>query len=144
MDDIYYMKQALIEARQAADDGEVPVGAVVVCQDRIIARAHNLTETLTDVTAHAEMLALTAAASTLGGKYLNSCTLYVTIEPCVMCAGAIGWAQLGRLVFGAEDEKRGYRRYAPQALHPKTEVVSGVLAEECADLMKSFFAKRRH
>ncbi len=144
MDDIYYMKQALIEARQAADDGEVPVGAVVVCQDRIIARAHNLTETLTDVTAHAEMQALTAAASTLGGKYLNSCTLYVTIEPCVMCAGAIGWAQLGRLVFGAEDEKRGYRRYAPQALHPKTEVVSGVLAEECADLMKSFFAKRRH
>ena len=144
MDDIYYMKQALIEARQAADDGEVPVGAVVVCQDRIIARAHNLTETLTDVTAHAEMQALTAAASTLGGKYLNSCTLYVTIEPCVMCAGAIGWAQLGRLVFGAEDEKRGYRRYAPQALHPKTEVVSGVLAEECGDLMKSFFAKRRH
>ena len=144
MDDIYYMKQALIEARQAADDGEVPVGAVVVCQDRIIARAHNLTETLTDVTAHAEMQALTAAASTLGGKYLNSCTLYVTIEPCVMCAGAIGWAQLGRLVFGAEDEKRGYRHYAPQALHPKTEVVSGVLAEECADLMKSFFAKRRH
>ncbi len=143
MDDVYYMKQALAEARKAAERGEIPVGAVVVCKDRIIARAHNLTETLTDVTAHAEMQAITAAASTLGGKYLNECTLYVTVEPCVMCAGAIGWSQLKRLVFGAEDVKRGYRLYAPQALHPKTEVVQGVLAEECAALMKGFFAARR-
>ena len=143
MDDTYYMKQALAEARQAADRGEIPVGAVVVCKDRIIARAYNLTETLTDVTAHAEMQAITAAASTLGGKYLNECTLYVTVEPCVMCAGAIGWAQLKRLVFGAEDVKRGYRRYAPKALHPKTEVVQGLLADECAALMKAFFAARR-
>lgn len=143
MDDTYYMKQALAEARQAAERGEVPVGAVVVCKDRIIARAHNLTETLTDVTAHAEMQAITAAASALGGKYLNECTLYVTVEPCVMCAGAIGWSQLKRLVFGAEDNKRGYRRYAPQALHPKTEVVQGVMADECSRLMKEFFAARR-
>lgn len=143
MDDTYYMKQALAEARQAAERGEVPVGAVVVCKDRIIARAHNLTETLTDVTAHAEMQAITAAASALGGKYLNECTLYVTVEPCVMCAGAIGWSQLKRLVFGAEDYKRGYRRYAPQALHPKTEVVQGVMADECSRLMKEFFAARR-
>ena len=143
MDDTYYMKQALAEARQAAERGEVPVGAVVVCKDRIIARAHNLTETLTDVTAHAEMQAITAAASALGGKYLNECTLYVTVEPCVMCAGAIGWSQLKRLVFGAEDVKRGFRRYAPQALHPKTEVVQGLLADECAALMKAFFAARR-
>ena len=143
MDDPHYMKQALAEARKAAERDEVPVGAVVVCKDRIIARAHNLTETLTDVTAHAEMQAITAAASALGGKYLNECTLYVTVEPCVMCAGAIGWAQLKRLVFGAEDVKRGYRRYAPQALHPKTEVVQGLLADECAALMKAFFAARR-
>lgn len=143
MDDIFYMKQALAEARKAAERGEVPVGAVVVCQDRIIARGHNLTETLTDVTAHAEMQVITSAASTLGGKYLNECTLYVTVEPCVMCAGAIGWSQLKRLVFGAEDAKRGYHRYAPQALHPKTEVVSGVLADECSQLMKDFFAARR-
>lgn len=143
MDDSYYMKQALLEAQKAADRGEVPVGAVVVCKGRIIARAHNLTETLNDVTAHAEMQAITAAASTLGGKYLNECTLYVTVEPCVMCAGAIAWAQTGRLVFGAEDEKRGYQRYAPLALHPKTEVVKGVLADECAALMKSFFLARR-
>ena len=143
MDDTYYMKQALAEARQAAERGEVPVGAVVVCKDRIIARAHNLTETLTDVTAHAEMQAITAAASALGGKYLNECTLYVTVEPCVMCAGAIGWSQLKRLVFGAEDDKRGYRSYAPQALHPKTEVVQGVMADECSRLMKEFFAARR-
>ena len=143
MDDNYYMKQALIEARKASERGEVPVGAVVVCKDRIIARAHNLTETLTDVTAHAEMQATTAAASTLGGKYLNECTLYVTVEPCVMCAGAIAWAQMGRLVFGAGDEKRGYQRYASQALHPKTPVSQGVLGEECAVLMKDFFAAKR-
>ena len=143
MDDNYYMKQALIEARKASERGEVPVGAVVVCKDRIIARAHNLTETLTDVTAHAEMQAITAAASTLGGKYLNECTLYVTVEPCVMCAGAIAWAQMGRLVFGAGDEKRGYQRYASQALHTKTAVSQGVLGEECAVLMKDFFAAKR-
>lgn len=137
------MKQALAEAKKAAERGEIPVGAVVVCRERIIARAHNLTEALIDVTAHAEMQAITAAASFLGGKYLNECTLYVTVEPCVMCAGAIGWSQLGRLVFGAADEKRGYQQFAPKALHPKTEVLSGVLADECAVLMKQFFARRR-
>ena len=137
------MQQALQEARKAAEAGEVPVGAVVVCRDRIIARTHNLTETLNDVTAHAEMQAITAAANALGGKYLTDCTLYVTVEPCVMCAGAIAWSQMGKLVFGAVDEKRGYRRYAPQALHPKTEVVTGVKAEECAQLMKDFFKKKR-
>ncbi|HJG78258.1 nucleoside deaminase [Phocaeicola barnesiae] len=142
-DEQFYMQQALQEARKAAEAGEVPVGAVVVCRDRIIARAHNLTETLNDVTAHAEMQAITAAANALGGKYLTDCTLYVTVEPCVMCAGAIAWAQMGKLVFGAVDEKRGYRRYAPQALHPKTEVVTGVKAEECAQLMKDFFKKKR-
>lgn len=143
MDDTFYMKQALLEAQKAQERGEVPVGAVVVCRDRVIARAHNLTETLNDVTAHAEMQAVTAAANALGAKYLNGCTLYVTVEPCVMCAGAIAWAQTGRLVFGAGDEKRGYRKYAPDALHPKTEVVSGVMADECAALMTAFFRKRR-
>ncbi len=142
-DDSYYMKQALAEARLAADCGEVPVGAVVVCRDRIIARAHNLTETLTDVTAHAEMQAITAAAHTLGGKYLNDCTLYVTVEPCPMCAGALGWSQLGRLGYGAADDKRGYHLYAPAVLHPKTVVVSGVLADEARTLMQEFFRKRR-
>lgn len=142
-DEQFYMQQALQEARKAAEAGEVPVGAVVVCRDRIIARAHNQTETLNDVTAHAEMQAITAAANALGGKYLTDCTLYVTVEPCVMCAGAIAWSQMGKLVFGAVDEKRGYRRYAPQALHPKTEVVTGVKAEECAQLMKDFFKKKR-
>lgn len=137
------MKQALAEAQKAADRGEVPVGAVVVCRERIIARAHNLTEALTDVTAHAEMQAITAAANVLGGKYLKDCTLYVTVEPCVMCAGAIAWAQLGRIVFGAADEKRGYLRYASQALHPKTVVTSGVLEDECRLLMQNFFVARR-
>lgn len=132
-----------MEAEKASGRGEVPVGAVVVCRDRIIARTHNLTETLNDVTAHAEMQAITAAANSLGGKYLTDCTLYVTVEPCVMCAGAIAWAQTGRLVFGADDDKRGYQRYAPQALHPKTEVVKGVMAEECAQLMKDFFRRKR-
>lgn len=142
-DDVYYMKQALMEAEKASGRGEVPVGAVVVCRDRIIARTHNLTEILNDVTAHAEMQAITAAANSLGGKYLTDCTLYVTVEPCVMCAGAIAWAQTGRLVFGADDDKRGYQRYAPQALPPKTEVVKGVMAEECAQLMKDFFRRKR-
>ena len=142
-DDSFYMKQALLEAQKAFERGEVPVGAVVVCRDRIIARSHNLTEALNDVTAHAEMQAITAAANYLGGKYLADCTLYVTVEPCVMCAGAISWAQMGRLVFGADDEKRGYQRYAPNALHPKTEVVKGVMAEESARLMKEFFAAKR-
>lgn len=143
MDDAYFMKQALIEADKATTKGEVPVGAVVVCKGRIIARAYNLTETLNDVTAHAEMQAITAAANVLGGKYLNDCTLYVTVEPCVMCAGAIGWAQTGRLVFGTPDEKRGYQQYAPKALHPKTEVLSGLMAEECARKMKEFFQSKR-
>lgn len=142
-DDVRFMKMALDEAVRAFDEGEVPVGAVVVCKGRVIARAHNLTEMLTDVTAHAEMQAVTAAANHLGGKYLNDCTLYVTVEPCVMCAGALGWAQLGRLVFGAGDEKRGFQRFAPQALHPKTEVLQGVMADECSALMKQFFSSRR-
>lgn len=142
-DDIYYMRQALLEAKKAFDKGEVPVGAIIVCRDRIIARSHNLTETLNDVTAHAEMQAITAAANYLGGKYLSDCTLYVTVEPCVMCAGAISWAQLGRLFFGAADEKRGYQRYAPNVLHPKTIVSQGLLAEESSLLMKEFFKNRR-
>lgn len=142
-DDSYFMKQALVEAQKANEQGEIPVGAVVVCKERIIARAHNLTETLTDVTAHAEMQAITAASSTLGAKYLNECTLYVTVEPCVMCAGAIAWAQTGKLVFGASDEKRGYQKFAPQALHPKTIVLQGILADECAALMKEFFLTKR-
>lgn len=142
-DDVLYMKQALAEAQKAYGRGEVPVGAVVVCKDRIIARSHNLTETLNDVTAHAEMQAITAAANYLGGKYLSDCTLYVTVEPCVMCAGAIAWSQLGRLVFGAADEKRGYQKFAPQSLHPKTDVVQGVMEDECVRLMKEFFQRRR-
>lgn len=142
-DDKFYMRQALIEAEKAAERDEVPVGAVVVCRDRVIARAHNLTETLNDVTAHAEMQAITAAANYLGGKYLNDCTLYVTVEPCVMCAGAIAWAQMGRLVIGAMDDKRGYQKYAPQALHPKTIVIENVMSEECASLMKDFFKRKR-
>lgn len=137
------MQMALQEARAAFDAGEIPVGAVVVCKDRVVARAHNLTECLDDVTAHAEMQAITSAAASLGGKYLTDCTLYVTLEPCVMCAGAIGWSQLSRVVFGAGDDKRGYRRFAPEALHPKTRVESGILADECAALMKSFFKRRR-
>ncbi len=143
MTDQEYMQKALIEAKQAFEEGEVPVGAVIVCCDRIIARAHNLTERLTDVTAHAEMQAITAAANALGGKYLTDCTLYVTVEPCVMCAGALAWAQLSRIVYGASDPKRGFSVFAPDALHPRTEVTKGVLAEECANLMKDFFQRRR-
>ena len=132
--DEQYMRKALAEAQQAAAEQEIPIGAVVVCKGRILAQAHNLTETLCDVTAHAEMQAITAAANALGGKYLNECTLYVTVEPCPMCAGALGWAQIGRVVYGAADEKRGYSRYAPQVLHPKTEVIGGVLEDECRTL----------
>ena len=142
-DDKYYMKQALVEARKAFDRGEVPVGAVIVCQNRVSARSHNLTEALNDVTAHAEMQAITAASDYLGGKYLTDCTLYVTVEPCVMCAGAIAWAQMGKLVYGAGDEKKGYSRLAPTALHPKTVVERGLMEEECASIMKEFFKKRR-
>lgn len=137
------MRQALLEARKAFDEDEIPVGAVVVCKGRVIARAHNQTETLNDVTAHAEMLAITSAASWLGGKYLTDCTLYVTVEPCPMCAGALGWAQVSRVVWGADDDKRGFRRFAPGVLHPKTETSSGVLADDCAALMKCFFKNRR-
>ena len=143
MTDTDYMKQALIEAQKAYERDEVPIGAIIVCKGWIVARAHNLTEALNDVTAHAEMQAITAAAANIGGKYLNDCTLYVTVEPCPMCAGAIGWSQLGKLVYGAEDEKRGYRRYAPGVLHPKTEVVSGVCADEATALMKEFFKNKR-
>lgn len=142
-DDIFYMKRALEEARKAYDKDEIPVGAVVVCRDRIIACAHNLTETLTDVTAHAEMQAITAAANALGGKYLNECTLYVTVEPCVMCAGALAWAQLGKLVYGATDEKKGYHRLAPLAIHPKTQVITGVMDAEASSLMRNFFKEKR-
>jgi len=141
--DEYFMKQALAEAQRAGERDEVPIGAVIVCQGRIIARGHNLTETLTDVTAHAEMQAITAAAQFLGGKYLTDCTLYVTIEPCAMCAGALGWSQISRIVYGAADEKRGFMRFAPNVLHPKTEVVSGVLEEECSKLVKDFFVLKR-
>ncbi|MTK52885.1 nucleoside deaminase [Paludibacter sp.] len=142
-DDNYFMKQALAEAKKAQSLGEIPIGAVVVCQNQIIARAGNQTETLNDVTAHAEMLAITAAANTLGGKYLTECTLYVTVEPCVMCAGALSWAQIGRIVYGAHDEKRGYHVYAADALHPKTAVLGGVMETECAELMTRFFRNKR-
>jgi tRNA(adenine34) deaminase len=142
-DDAYFMKQALAEAAQAAQEGEVPVGAVVVCNHLIIARAHNQTERLNDPTAHAEMLAITSATHSLGAKYLTDCTLYVTLEPCVMCAGAIAWAQLSALVYGAPDDKRGFRQYAPHALHPKTTLRPDVLSAECAALMTAFFRKKR-
>ena len=143
MTDADYMKMALVEAQKAFDEDEVPIGAVIVCKGRVIARAHNLTEMLNDVTAHAEMQAITAAASNIGGKYLNDCALYVTVEPCPMCAGAIAWAQMGKVVYGAGDDKRGYRRYAPDVMHPKTEVIGGVCADEAMALMKKFFASKR-
>ena len=138
-----YMALALEEARAALAQDEIPIGAVVVANGQVIGRGHNLTETLRDVTAHAEMQAITAAEEWMNGKYLTGCALYVTVEPCVMCAGAIGWSQLGRLVYGASDEKRGFQKYAPNALHPKTVVVSGVLEAECAQLMKDFFKGKR-
>ena len=142
-DDAYFMKKALVEANVAFDMDEIPIGAVVVCQNQITARAHNPAEQLTDVPAHAEMQAITAAANYLGGKYLTDCTLYVTVEPCVMCAGALGWSQIGRVVFGARDEKRGFQKLAPEALHVKTELVEGILADECGALMQDFFARKR-
>ena len=142
-DDEMYMRQALAEARKAEYEGEIPIGAVIVCKGRIIARAHNLTERLHDVTAHAEMQAITAAAEYLGGKYLTDCTLYVTVEPCPMCAGALGWSQISRVVYGAADYKRGFHIYAPNTLHPKTELQAGVLEEECKALMQDFFRKKR-
>ncbi len=142
-DDEYFMKRALVEAEQAFAEGEVPVGALVVCRNQIISRAHNLTELLNDVTAHAEMQAITAATNLLGGKYLVDCTLYVTLEPCTMCAGALGWSQIGRIVYGASDEKRGFLKFAPQVMHPKTEVLGGILQNECTHILKQFFELRR-
>lgn len=138
-----YMTLALEEAKIAVKSGEIPIGCIIAAGGQIVGRGHNLTQTLQDVTAHAEMQAITAAAQTLGGKYLTDCTLYVTVEPCAMCAGAIGWAQVNRVVYGCADEKRGYTRFAPQVLHPKTSVKSGVLENECRELMQSFFNERR-
>lgn len=137
------MSEALKEAVCAAEEDEVPIGAVVVCNGRIIARGHNMTERLHDPSAHAEMIAITAATEALGGKYLDSCTLYVTVEPCPMCAGAMNWAQVGALVYGADDPKRGYTRFSPSLLHPKTRITKGVLAEECGDIVSEFFKRKR-
>ncbi|MDE5821422.1 MAG: nucleoside deaminase [Paramuribaculum sp.] len=142
-EDERFMRIALDEANKAAEIDEVPIGAVIVCDGRVIGRGHNMTETLNDVTAHAEMQAITAAEAAMGGKYLDKCTLYVTVEPCLMCAGAIGWSQLKRIVYGAGDSKRGYTTYTQSPFHPKATVTSGVLADECSALMKSFFAKKR-
>ena len=141
--DTHYMKQALRQAELAAEKGEIPVGAVVVCQNKIIARAHNQTELLHDVTAHAEIIAITAASNALGNKYLNECTLYVTLEPCVMCAGALQWAQIGRIVYGAADDKGGFMRFGKKMLHPKTELKYGVLEAECRELLQLFFKNKR-
>lgn len=143
MDDLKYMRESLKEATVALKSGEVPIGGVMVCRDHIIARAHNLTELLTDPTAHAEMQLITMATETLGGKYLKECTLYVTVEPCPMCAAALAWAQLGRLVYGADDPKRGYSLFSPSLLHPKTEVTKGILADECGSLVTDFFRDKR-
>lgn len=142
-DDVKYMQEALRQAREALSAGEVPIGAVVVSKGRIIARGHNLTETLNDVTAHAEMQTITMAADWMGGKYLNDCTLYVTVEPCPMCAAALNWAQVGRIVYGAGDPRRGYSLFTPPLLHPRTQVTSGILADECSALMKEFFKEKR-
>ncbi len=141
--DEHFMRMALREAERAFAEDEIPIGAVIVARDQVIARGYNLTERLNDVTAHAEMQAITAAAENIGGKYLHDCTLYVTVEPCVMCAGALNWAHIGRIVFGAFDEKAGYRRIGGSLLHPKTQVTGGILEPACADLMKAFFKKKR-
>lgn len=138
-----YMREALREAQAAGADGEIPIGAVIVCRDRIIARGHNLTETLHDATAHAEMIAITAATEYVGGKYLNDCTLYVTVEPCPMCAAALNWSQIGRIVYGADDPKRGYTLFTPSLLHPRTQVTKGELADECSAIVSEFFKSRR-
>lgn len=141
--DILFMKEALKEARKALEKDEVPIGAVVVCAGKVIARAYNLTETLNDATAHAEMQAITMATSTIGGKYLDKCTLYVTVEPCPMCAAALAWSQVKRVVYGAPDEKRGYSKFTPSLMHPKTEITSGILAEECSKIVTDFFRAKR-
>ena len=142
-DDLRYMQMALAEAQKAYNMGEVPIGCIIVADNQVVGRGHNLTETLQDVTAHAEIQAITAAAATLGGKYLTQCTLYVTLEPCVMCAGAIGWAQIRRVVYGATDDKRGFTRFAPQALHPKCTISTGVMEKECKELIQTFFRNKR-
>lgn len=141
--DELYMKEALKEARAALAEDEIPIGAVIVCKGRIVGKGHNMTERLNDPTAHAEMIAITAATEALGGKYLNECTLYVTVEPCPMCAGALNWAQIGRIVYGASDPKRGHSMFSPSLLHPKTEVEAGVLAEECGSMVTEFFRNKR-
>ena len=141
--DEHYMREALKEARKAFDEDEIPIGAVVVANNKIIARCHNLTQRLNDVTAHAEMQAITSAANYIGGKYLDECTIYITVEPCIMCAGALAWAQTKRIVFGATDNRRGYSQFGNSILHPKTTTTSGILAEECGQLVKDFFAKKR-
>lgn len=138
-----YMFDALREAQRAAAEDEVPIGAVIVCQGRIIAKGHNMTERLNDPTAHAEMIAITAATEAVGGKYLNDCTLYVTVEPCPMCAGALAWSQIGKVVYGASDPKRGFSRFSPSLMHPKTEVVSGIMADECGNIVSEFFQRKR-
>jgi len=142
--DEYFMKEAFKEAQKAFDENEVPVGAVVICENKIISRAHNMTECLKDVTAHAEMLAFTSAANFLGGKYLNECTLYVTLEPYIMCAGASYWTQLKKIVFGAHDEKKGFSGISKSILHPKTELIEGVMEKECSEIIKNFFKKKRN
>ena len=142
--DEYFMTKAYEEAKIAFEEGEVPVGCVIVCQNKIIARAHNLTEKLNDVTAHAEMQAITAATNLLGGKYINECTIYVSLEPCTMCAGALGWSQVGKLVYGAKDLKKGYTSFTPKVLHPKTEVLNGILENEASQLLQLFFTSRRN
>jgi tRNA(adenine34) deaminase len=141
--DEYYMGKALEQARKGASEGEIPIGAVIVCQGKIIARGHNLTETLKDTTAHAEMLSITTATNFLGGKYLNDCTIYVTVEPCPMCAAALAWSQIGRVVYGASDSKRGYSLFSPSLLHPKTEVTKGVMEKECSEIVSNFFKTLR-
>lgn len=143
MDDERYMREALREAMAAAEEDEVPVGAVVVCRGRVIAKGHNMTERLNDPTAHAEMIAITAACGAMGGKYLTDCTLYVTVEPCPMCAGALAWSQIGRVVYGAIDPKRGFSQFSPSLMHPRTEVTAGVLAQECGQAVTDFFRGKR-
>lgn len=141
--DEYFMNEALKEAHKAFDADEVPVGAIIVANNKIIARAHNYTERLNDVTAHAEMQAITSAANAIGGKYLNDCTLYVTLEPCTMCAGALHWSQISKIVYGASDEKKGYNSISKTILHPKTQIIKGVLAQQCSEIIKNFFQNKR-